>query len=201
MNKKEISLLLGLVLTIAFAIFMDANTTAQRICKNTLRLHIIANSNLQEDQDTKLLVRDEILQLSPFVYLNATCFDDAVEKTTQNLQQIQGEVNKILAREGSGYTAKCTIEPFYFSTGAYPTFTLPQGEYSALTVRLGKAQGKNWWCVMYPELCNEVFSDKEIKKADDFIATDKITLRFKAVEVYEDIKNTLTHKRAKAYVN
>lgn len=200
-TKRELSILLGLTLTIIFAVFIDANTAAQKVRDNTLRLHIIANSDTNVDQKTKLLVRDEMLKLSDLIYFDAPNFETSRKSAQENLDEVSQRINKILQENGAQYTSKCTIEPFYFKTGEYTNFVLPQGEYEALTIRLGKAEGKNWWCVMYPALCSEAFSEEATAKAEDFILTDKITVRFKVVEIYEDIKNKITENTAKDYVN
>ena len=86
-------------------------------------------------------------------------FTQAVSQVRGNIDVIEQRVNDILVKSGKDYTARCSLENFYFDTTQYDDFVLPQGEYTALTVRLGKAEGNNWWCVMFPPLCLPAVSE------------------------------------------
>ena len=198
MNKKEVSLLFGLVLTILFSYCCQDIKTADTICNDTLRLHIIANSNSPADQQIKLEVWDAILAMEDVLPQNCTDFTTAVSWVRDNLKETERYINTFMAENGMGYTARCTVENFWFDTTQYTDFALPQGEYTALTVRLGKAQGKNWWCVVYPSLCTQ--SCGEIKaETEDFITTQTITPRFKMAEVYQQIKHKITQNKTPQY--
>lgn len=201
MNKKEFSVLLGLIFTIVFSLCTQDVKTAQDIRQNTIRLHIIANSNSSCDQQIKLEVRDEILSREDLVFTGADSFTCAMEDTKAALGKIESDINSFLKTKGAEYTAVCSVENFYFDTTQYTDFALPQGEYTALTVRLGKAEGKNWWCVVYPALCSSCCGEMALENSSDFIKTDKITARFKVVEIFEDIKGIFAAERAEKYEN
>lgn len=200
MSKKEFSVLLGLLFTILFSICAQDIKTAQEIQNNTLRLHIIANSNSETDQQLKLEVRDEILAMEQ-LFTQAQDFDTAVKTTAENLGDMEKKLNEFLSVKGTDYRAKCSIEDFYFDTKQYSGFALPQGQYTALTVRLGRAEGENWWCVVYPALCSQSCGEMTPDSCDDFIKTEKITPRFKVVEIYENIKNRFYPTKAERYRN
>ncbi|MBQ7284311.1 MAG: stage II sporulation protein R [Oscillospiraceae bacterium] len=201
MNKKEISVLLGLVLTIAFSLCFGYITDAQQIRANTLRLHVIANSNSKVDQSAKLAVKEYILSMEDILPNKAADFASAQKAVRKNMPQIENAVNKFLQQNNLSYTARCSLEQFYFDTTRYSGFALPKGEYTALTVRLGKAQGKNWWCVIYPALCSQSCGEIVLENSDGFIKTARLTPRFKIVEIYEDIKGKLVKSDVQQYTN
>ena len=201
MTKQELSVLLGLLFAIAFSVCAQDVKTAQEIRQNTLRLHIIANSDSSRDQSVKIAVRDDILKSEDIIFSDAEDFDTAVKNTQENLCKIEATVNNFLKDKGVGYTARCALENYYFDTRQYNGFALPKGEYTALTVRLGKAEGKNWWCVVYPALCSQSCGDIALENSTDFIKTEKITARFKVVEIFEDIKHKLVSEKTAEYTN
>ncbi len=201
MNKKEFSVLIALLFTTIFSICSQYIVQADSIKENTLRLHIIANSNSDFDQKQKIEVRDEILNMEDILPINAKDFNQAVEITQKNIFELEKRINSYLVNRNAGYTAKCSIENYYFDTTKYTDFALPQGEYKALTVKLGKAEGKNWWCVMYPALCSQSVGEIVLENQDDFIKTNQITARFKIVEIYENIKMKFSNKEYDKYNN
>ena len=200
MNKKEIALLLGFVASVVFSVCCESITAAEDIKANTLRLHIIANSDTEEDQNVKLAVRDEILRAESLLPNTATDYTTALSAVNSNIRETEKLINDYLVHSGVPYKAECALERFYFDTTQYEGFALPQGEYAALTVRLGKAEGKNWWCVVYPALCSNSCGEIALENSDCFIKTDKITARFKVVEIYEDVKGFFA-QRADRYEN
>ena len=117
------------------------------------RLHVIANSNSKEDQDLKLKVRDNLLN-----YMNNICSDcktkaEAMKIANENKQIFQEIAEKTIKENGYNYDVKVNINNFYFPTKSYGDISLPAGYYDALRVEIGKAEGQNWWCVMFPSLC------------------------------------------------
>ncbi len=204
MKKLEISVFLGLILSVIISLFLQTNLTAHAVRSETLRLHIIANSNSEYDQNIKLLIRDEILVLSSEIIADSENIDSAINTANDNLELIQSKVNDYLIKKDIPYTATISVENFYFETTSYEDFTLPQGEYPALTVRLGEAKGNNWWCVVYPSLCvsmaceidNEKYENKDV---NEFINNDDIQIKFKSVEIFEDVKSFLLNEDYEIY--
>lgn len=199
MKKSEISILLGLCIAIAVSCFMDINTQAQTIREQTLRLHIIADDDSRSAQDIKIKVKDAVSSLCAEIYCPAENLCDALEITKENISYIEQVANHTLKENGADYSAVCTVENFYFDTTRYSNFTMPRGEYTALTIRLGKARGKNWWCVAYPSLCTGGSSKYEEDSSNTFVETDDFRLKFKAVELWEDFKNSF--KNTEKYNN
>lgn len=189
MKKSEICITCGLLMAMLITFFTDVNTQAAAIRHNTLRLHVIAQDNTDINQEIKLQVKDTVSGLCAELNCRAQNCEEAVKITTANLQLIQAAANRKLQQLGAGYTAKCSMEKFNFGTTEYDNFTMPRGEYTALTVRLGRAEGKNWWCVLYPGLCTSAGTQYSDDASNTFIETDNFRIKFKAVEIWQDIKS------------
>lgn len=118
-----------------------------------IRFRVIANSDNPIDQAVKLDVRDAVLRVLEPRLENAHSVTEAKNILTQATRQIQVVANQVLRREHASYRARVTLSTTMFPTKAYGSWILPAGHYTALLVRLGRAQGHNWWCVLYPSLC------------------------------------------------
>lgn len=120
---------------------------------NLIRLHVVADSNLPKDQELKLKVRDGIIQVTEPLLLKIQDPATAEEILKANLPLLEKTARKIIAEEGRDLDVKVSLEQCDFPAVAYPFGMLPAGEYKGLKVVLGRGQGKNWWCVLYPPLC------------------------------------------------
>ena len=118
-----------------------------------LRIHIRADSNAEEDQAVKYLVRDGLVSyLTPLV-ADYESRDQAIVGVSMHLKDIEKEAERVLQANGFFYGARVELKKEKFPTRVYGEYTLPAGEYAALIVRLGRGNGDNWWCVVYPPLC------------------------------------------------
>lgn len=208
MNKKngylkraELSLLLGIICTV-FTSMAHFDAACDDLKQNVIRLHIIANSDSEEDQQVKLKVRDRILEETSELFGENKDITAAEKRIKQNLSKIEKTADETLKQNGCGYTAEATVETAYFNTREYDDFTLPAGQYRSLTVRLGKGEGKNWWCVVFPAVCVSAAEDKgnlsdSVEKNGTDIAEHpkKYVMKFKTVEFYEEIKNKFKEKK------
>lgn len=118
-----------------------------------LRIHIRANSNGQDDQRVKYLVKEKLVEfLTPVL---AEC--KTKERATEKLLLLEGQIekisNEVLFEQGFSYKSDAEIREELFPTRTYNDFTLESGYYDALIVELGSGEGDNWWCVVYPPLC------------------------------------------------
>jgi len=169
------------------------DASCEDLRQNVLRLHIIANSNSVADQELKLKVRDKLLEQSGELFCDSESIDDAITVTNASLPQIEQCVSAVLKSEGANYAASAKVDETYFETREYDTFTLPAGNYNSLVITLGEGEGKNWWCVIFPEVCLPL-GDSDLSKSTTKDAAEiaqnpvKYKARFKVVEIYEDIK-------------
>lgn len=193
------ALLFGLIFSVLLS-FSRFDASCEDLRSNILRLHIIANSDSKSDQNLKLKVRDAVLNNTSSLFIGSKGLDDSICIAQKNIDKINSIANDTLKKSGVNYTAKSKIGKSYYKTRYYKTFTLPAGYYDSLIITLGTGKGHNWWCVIYPEIClngaskqnlNVSCSDKSSRIAYN---SKKYTIRFKTVEIYENIK-----KRIKNY--
>lgn len=163
-TKFNTALAIALVLTIVFTPFTSFARECDQIRHNVLRLHIIPNSDSQQDQNIKLIIRDEIIALEAIVFEKATDLETAKRAAGENLELLQQRANDILKENGFSYSAKAEVCNMFFDTRYYDSFTLPAGHYDAFRITLGNAKGSNWWCVLYPPLCLPAATPKHEEK-------------------------------------
>ena len=195
----ELAVVVGLLCAI-FASMAHFEAACDDLRQNVLRLHIIANSDSEEDQAVKLLVRDKILEESTDIFAGETDLKRAEEKAAERLNEFCETAEKVLRENGFSYGASAEIGDSYFETREYEDFTLPAGNYRSLIINLGAAKGKNWWCVIFPAVCIPAATDASLSdSASDTGAKiaehpQKYVMRFKTVEIYEDLKKLLKNK-------
>lgn len=190
----EISVAIGLVLSMLFSV-IGFGAQCNEIRDNVIRLHILANSDSDEDQNIKLIVRDALLSCGSEIFSGAVDVNNA-QKCLENEKEILIKTaNQVLSENGFDYTAEIYLETEYFTTRQYENYTLPAGEYLALKVILGKGEGHNWWCVMFPPLCLPAATSQtntEIilgKNGAEIISSPvKYEMRFKIIEIIEELK-------------
>ena len=141
----------------AFSLFLcgiiSAADTEKHIEESLVRLHILANSDSEYDQQLKLKVRDAVLAESDEIFKPYSSSEEAVISLNGSMDRIEEIADRTLAENGSTLKASCRLEKISFDDRVYSNMTVPAGEYTALRVELGSGKGKNWWCVMYPPLC------------------------------------------------
>lgn len=151
--KNSLILLFLLFLYISISAISYVNAVSSDIENSVFRLHVIANSDSEEDQNLKYKVRDNLI-----AYMNTLCKD--VKNKEEAIQIANHHKNEFLTIAKNtiienGYTYDVTVEigNYSFPTKNYGDISLPAGYYDALRVKIGKAEGQNWWCVMFPPLC------------------------------------------------
>lgn len=169
--------------------------TSESISQEVFRLHILANSDSDEDQSLKLKVRDKILTKSESLFINCKNLNDVINVSKNNIDYFEKLANECIKENGYNYETKVYVDKEYFNTREYEKITLPSGVYNALKIEIGEAKGHNWWCVMFPAICLPAVSDDEINSIlnEDEIElinnNNKYEIRFKIVEIYEKIKS------------
>ena len=204
MNKKlfsrraaELSLLCGLLCSV-FLSAAHFGAACDDLRSNVLRLHIIANSNSAEDQAVKLKVRDNILAQAADIFDGKASLKEAEASAAKNIERLNETAVKTLRENGFNYGAAAEIGNSYFETREYEDFTLPAGNYRSLIIRLGNGEGKNWWCVVFPAVCVPAAGDARLSDSTAEVSADiaehpnKYVMKFKAVEIYEDLKRLLS---------
>lgn len=203
-GKIRISIAIGIVTAVIFSICSFAKTS-EEIRSDVLRLHVIANSDSSVDQNLKLRLRDYILEEGEDIFDGSVNVENAVKKIEPKLVELENSAETFVKNAGFDYDVKITLSNEYFTTRTYESVTLPAGKYLALRVVIGSGEGHNWWCVMFPPMCvpaadkkdeiENVFTDKEIKLVE---SKPKYEPRFKVVEIYEQIRETISERTGQA---
>lgn len=168
-----------------------------------IRLHVVANSDSREDQALKLQVRDEVLAFTEETMRRSESREAANAALKESLPEICRLAENTLRQNGCADTVETRLEPAEFPLKAYDGFRLPAGEYMALRVLIGEAQGQNWWCVVYPPLCMTAASDvaqtgivcgmekEELSLMQE--EGEEYQVKFRCVELWEQLRQWL-HK-------
>ena len=149
---------LALALTVVLTAYADWHRrTAARVRADTVRLHILANSDTWDDQLLKLQVRDAVLEAINQDFSGDGTLEGTIACLEGEMDRIEETANEVLAEAGMPYQAKAELTEMYFTTREYErdgsTFSMPAGRYQALRITLGSGEGHNWWCVAYPPMC------------------------------------------------
>lgn len=120
---------------------------------NVLRLHVIANSDSEEDQALKLCVRDEILALYGDRLAECTSRKEAEEKASLLSSEMTESAKQVIEDHGYDYDVRLTLTREEYPTRVYEDVTMPAGEYCSLRIIIGEGAGENWWCVLFPPMC------------------------------------------------
>ena len=145
------------LITSCFCAFMPVNGE-QEIYESMIRLHVLANSDSEEDQNLKLEVRDYIL--GDIAALTQDCIDskEAAEKIQDALKDTELKIKDFINQKGYDYNITATLSREVYPERIYTDsdgedFNFPSGKYQSLRIIIGKGGGKNWWCVLFPPLC------------------------------------------------
>ena len=164
----------------------------ERIADSVLRLHILANSDSDEDQALKYKVRDAVLEETEALLSEADDKGEALAAAQTLLPTVRKAAEDCLRRNGCDDAVDVELCRMYFNTRRYETGVMPAGYYQAVRVRLGEAAGRNWWCVLFPPMCvgsAEELPDGVFNEAQEDIVThpERYEVRFKLVEWFYDV--------------
>ena len=154
-----------LTLSVTLVICVLPTEAEGEIYSDTLRLHILANSDSYEDQELKIMIRDKLLTKYGELLGQGESIDEAKMTVDAMLPLIEKDAEGWIGELGYDYSVKATLGTEWYDTREYESFTLPAGYYTSLRIIIGEGEGQNWWCVMYPPLCLEMAT--ESAPADD----------------------------------
>ena len=167
-----------------------------------VRLHVLANSDTEEDQALKLQVRDAVLGVTTSVLADCDTREQAITTLEQHMDELQQAAEQVIAAQGYAYEVTLLLGEEQYPTRSYESFCFPAGEYVSLRVMIGAAQGQNFWCVLFPPLCMSAASASKTQAEEELIAVGlsrdqyaiitetqqtKYRLRFKILEVVEQL--------------
>lgn len=201
--KKKLIYMLGLVVCVVIAVHMFngyKQTSIQKgIAEKIIRFHVIANSDSEVDQRIKLQVKEQVVTAMEPMLAEADSVEEVRSIIEEHMEEIEQIAQAALIQQGSTAVASAELTNCYFPVKTYGEYTFPDGEYEALRIVIGKGEGKNWWCVMYPRLCfvDSLYSvvpeqsKKELKKQlsdDEYEAIlkgeKKVKVKWKILEIF-----------------
>lgn len=187
-----------------------AQNISTDIANSVFRLHVIANSDSEEDQNLKYKVRDKLLEYMNSICSNCESKEEAMTIVEENKDTFEQIAINTIKEEGYSYSVKINIGNFEFPTKNYGDISLPAGYYDALRVEIGEAKGQNWWCVMFPPLCfvdvsSGVVPEESKELMENNLSEEEFALvsnqsdteiqfKFKLLEFFED-KGLITAKK------
>lgn len=196
----ELALLLGVLVTLCTGAWL--NQEQAELAGQVIRLHVIANSDSQEDQALKLEVRDRILERAQELYPPKATLEQARTVLEESLPELSQIGQQTVEEAGYSYPVTAQLTECWFPTKKYEEFALPAGTYTALRIVIGEGEGQNWWCVAFPPLCLGAASQsvEEATQAGYFDAdqtalitgeSEGYVLKFKGMELLGELKRVL----------
>lgn len=197
--KNFVILIILFSLFIFFSAYSYTSAISDNLYNSIFRLHVIANSDSEEDQNLKYIVRDNLIN-----YIDSKNFstkEEVINYAENNLNTLKQIAEDTVKSHGYDYPVTVEIGNFEFPTKNYGDFSFPAGFYDALRVKIGAASGKNWWCVMFPPLCfvdttTGIVPDSSKQELQNTLSAENytlvsentesdVTLKFKIVEFFE----------------
>lgn len=170
------------------------------IYDSVVRLHVLANSDSEADQALKLCVRDRVLECASVIVEGCDDRDSAVAALGRELKELRQAALDVLREQGYDYDVTVLLDYEDYPTRSYESVCFPAGRYMSLRVCIGEANGKNWWCVLFPNLClgvadrqasEEAFMQVGLTPEQYRIVTEsggaKYRLRFRLLELLEEV--------------
>lgn len=195
-NIYEKSLFLGLIFSILFS-FINFSAKCNKISEKMFRLHIIANSDSEEDQYLKIKIRDDIINY--FSNKNFKSLKDAQEYAFKNIDNIKKICKNRIEDEHFNYDVRIEICKNEFRNRKYDSLVIPAGTYESLRIIIGKGDGKNWWCVLFPQMCIPAAEDCSVNPDYDLFDDErniieneeKYKIEFKIIDIFQSIHETI----------
>lgn len=202
--KRFIIVLFLLTLFVFVSAISYVSAVSNNISNSVFRLHVIANSDSKEDQNLKYIVRDKLIEYMNNIAKDCSSKEEVISIAEDNISNFENIARKTIEENGYNYSVTVEIGNFDFPTKSYGDITLPAGSYDSLRVKIGKAEGQNWWCVMFPPLCfvdvtSGVVPDESKQEMKDSMPEEEYSLisktdnseinfKFKLIEFFENIK-------------
>ena len=201
---KLFTVLFAILIFIFFSAKSYSQIMFENISNNFLRLHIVANSDSTEDQMLKYKIRDSIIDYLEPIFKDIDSKEEAIILLNSHLDDITKLSYDVMTSLGFNYPINISIGNYYFPRKNYSQITLPEGYYDALKIDIGKADGQNWWCVMFPSLCivdtntcnfssdsntllQENLGTEEYSIITNSEELSSLKIKFKLIELFENI--------------
>ena len=184
--------------------FSYTNAVFSNISNNVFRLHVIAASDSQDDQALKYIVRDNVLKHVNEITKNLESKEQIIKTVSSNREKIKEIAEETIKLNGYNYSVEVEVGNFNFPTKTYGDVSFPTGNYDALRIKIGEANGQNWWCVMFPPLCfvdissgflsedsKNILEENLSQEEYNLVSNENYTVKFKIVELLQNINTKI----------
>ena len=209
--KKYFLLSIVIILFLAISAFSYVNAISTNLADSVFRLHVIANSDSQEDQNLKYKVRDSLIEYMNTLVNSSYSKDDVIKIAKEHLNEFKNIAQNVIKENGFDYPVNVEIGNFAFPSKTYGDISFPSGFYDALKVEIGESKGQNWWCVMFPPLCfvdvtSGIVPEESKENLEDNLGTEEydiisesndntyVNIKFKIIEFFENMKIKLANQ-------
>ena len=180
MFKKVSMAVLVLTVILLFVGLMPVHGE-EEIYRNVVRLHVIANSDSEEDQELKLKVRDAILEVTVPLLQNCTSRAEAETLLRSHEEEIRRAAETVVREYGKDDPVTLLFGEEAYPERSYDALCFPAGTYLSLRVCIGNAEGHNWWCCLFPPLCRGAATVSSESAEDSFISVGLTPSQYKII--------------------
>lgn len=205
--KAAATVILLTIFISGIAMVSYSENVSNGLADNLVRLHVVANSDSPEDQQLKRDVRDVVIEYMKHKLEDVKDIEAAKEIIIENAGEIKKIAEDEIFGQNKDYNVDVMLGTYPFPTKVYGDISLPAGNYQALKIVIGKGEGQNWWCVLFPPLCfvdathgtvSDTVKDnlKEVLTEEEYCLVTSIDneeeipieIKFKIVEVFQNSK-------------
>lgn len=166
-----------------------------KIYDTVVRLHVLANSDSEQDQALKLQVRDEVLRVTGPMLKDCKSRDEAVAVLQEHGDEIRDAAQAVVKAQGYDYPVSILLGEEQYPTRNYENCCFPGGTYVSMRVCIGEAEGQNWWCVLFPPLCLGAASAQDGDSNEDaFISVGLTGEQYKVITETDNVKYRIRFK-------
>ena len=188
---------ISIVFTVGISLKVYADNVQNGIADKVVRLHILADSDSQRDQQLKLMVRDEVQKVMQEKMKNSKSKAESIKILEESKDEIISVAEKVLRENNNSCDVSFKIEKALFPVKKYNDFVFPSGYYDAVKIEIGSGKGHNWWCVMYPSLCLYEDDDESRAKLENILTpqeysvvygSEGVNIKFAVVEAVKEME-------------
>ncbi len=201
-QDRKIFTLLTLAVITALILGLFPVSGEEKVYDSVLRLHVLANSDSEEDQALKLKVRDRMIKVTEELFSETETKEEAAKIAESALDLIRSEAQKVVSENGCDHPVSVSLGQESYPQRSYEGMNFPAGEYLSLRIMIGEAEGQNWWCVLFPPICLRAASRNSEDTEEAFIEAGltgeqyrvitesdggRYKVKFKILEIFKEL--------------
>ena len=194
-STKKILICAFVILAVALFAGLFPVHGEEEIYDTVVRLHVLANSDSEADQELKLKVRDRVIELVSPTVEECKTQTEAIAAIGGIMDSLEAAAEEVVAEEGYDYDVSILMGEEYYPTRTYESCAFPEGKYVSLRVCIGDAEGQNWWCCLFPPLCLSAASEGDDEDNEEaFVSVGLTSDQYKLITESEQPKYKVRFK-------